>query len=1572
MLDLVRNLPPRLRNLLRAGSWSRAQRLLVGLFLPVMAIAVSVAVRSQTVAPAIPQVSLSSDPLYATASGDKPTMALALSVEWPTAGAQYIKGSNALDNSYTNTSEYLGYYDTESCYAYNDKPTETLQPSEQTTDYKRFDRTGPATSRMCADGFSGNFLNWASGSAIDMLRLSLSGGDRSIDREDLTILQRAFVPNGDPHCLWNSTSFPAKQLQRDGGGAGAYWGAIPVAMRKAAAKQDVWVANTLNQIFFGTFRGAGCGMAGVHVGNGSYTLGSNVPTVVANFTPVFQPLPSDASPACATENGICTFSGIRQVWYGSGTQWAVAAASGPIICTSRMFSNFAPDVSKACYTRPYTGTWKPTAAAKLITAGPVTRQNQSLPNDASAACATEGGTCTFDGIKEVWYGAGTHWDVAPAVGPITCYAGQVFGDPIYGVVKSCYTRNYAGPWLPSYAADPAAPGSGSSAALNSDGFFYARVKVCDQDASGALLDVRDYGAGHNFCTAYPSTKYKPTGAIQKYANSLRLAAFGYALDQTLSPEGGRYGGVLRAPMKYVGNKTFDKYGQNNTPAGGNPAAEWDARTGVFYANPDNDTTQTPAISGVINYLNKFGRTSATPGRYKDWDPVGELYYETLRYLQGLPPSPDAVSKLTPDMYDGFPIFTDWSGLDPFADRSPTSSYACLRNNIVVIGDIETHDTPNYGRFPGANLAINVPDFAASLATVASFESGTATSYEDGQGMLRTTSNPNTPNPYKFGTEMGIAGTAYWAHTHDIRGTNWTAEPSKQRPGLRTRTFTFDVNEYGNQNLAANRHYLNPFFTAAKYGGYESMPSRKDTARPYNTWGNPFMRDGGTVENNVWQDPTQPGEAATYALQSNGRAELSAFDKIFDSAGEPTFNIAGAAAQAGVLTQGTNNTIFQAQFDSTDWSGDVVAKIVSVDASNQVSLSQSPQWSAAERLRNFTDPVNNRNIVIGNAGATSSPVASAFKWNEISSVVQQALNKPDPSSAADNQGEDRLKFIRGDHSKEGNVFRNREGKSLGDIVNSGVAYSGAPNGTINSSTYPAFREDNKNRTPAVFAGANDGMMHAFNATTGDELFGYIPSWLAPKLSVLTSKDYMVNHQSYVDATPVVADAEVGTNWKTVLVGGTGAGGRGVYALDVTDPAAFSASKVMWEFTPADDIDSTDSNYSLGNVVGRPQILKFRTSATGAPPAYKWFAVVASGVNNYVPDAEGHFSSTGRPAIYLLDLAKPQGTAWSLNSNYYKISIPVDSSLSSTQPPGVLNFKAALGAQQEVTKLFVGDLHGKLWKLDFTPWGTDHWNMADLSAFHTGTQPYPLFIARSATGQVQPISAAPLLVRGSAQQSIYVAFGTGKYLEATDSASAITNSFYVVNDDGTARPDSTSGSPASAITGRGRLQGGTFNSTTGDINVPAFVWGRAASDGDTTQRSGWYLDFPSTGERQVTGTSLAGDTLIFSSLTPNPSTSASICGAGGGTGREYRLTVDTGDGASTQSTVGLLGESMAMRIASATTSTITDSTGRRHRTITTQSISQGTTGLAATSTVTQEEIAGRLSWRQIHNYRDLKTQ
>ena len=199
-------------------------------------------VRSQTTAPSIPSIGLTGAPLYSTTTGDKPTMALALSVEFPTVGQQY-------SNSYSNTNEYLGYYDAESCYEYIDIPSETSDSSKM-ADYKRFRRTGAATNRMCSNAFSGNFLNWATNSAIDMLRLALSGGDRYIDQSGLTVLQRAVLPNGDPSCFWNSSNFSAKQLTRDGGGTGKYWGAIPASLVSAAGNGDLWVSNTLNKIYF--------------------------------------------------------------------------------------------------------------------------------------------------------------------------------------------------------------------------------------------------------------------------------------------------------------------------------------------------------------------------------------------------------------------------------------------------------------------------------------------------------------------------------------------------------------------------------------------------------------------------------------------------------------------------------------------------------------------------------------------------------------------------------------------------------------------------------------------------------------------------------------------------------------------------------------------------------------------------------------------------------------------------------------------------------------------------------------------------------------------------------------------------------------------------------------------------------------------------------------------------------------------------------------------------------------------------------------------------------------------------
>jgi type IV pilus assembly protein PilY1 len=1508
------------------------QRWALWLTVPVIA-AVSFLAMGTSTAPAIPAITLSADPLYATATGDKPVLALALSVEYPTVGAQYVDPDNnnnatSDDVTYSSDREYLGYYDAESCYTYDNagtgapttdqiaaykrfirrgkaialsvpvitQPTKTTRMCwNKTTSYTKDDGTTPASSNSTNDAFSGNFLNWASSSAIDMLRLSLTGGDRVIDTSTLTVLQRAIIPDGVPINMGNSSNFPSKQLSYLGTSRAItsspaspsfvsgvpFFGAIPNTMATTAGIGDIYVANTLNRIYFGT------GKSGNNSGSfGSYTLGSSAEAS----------LPSDTT-YCADENNKCEgFSGTKDIWYGANSSWKVISSSKDIKCNN-----------------------------------------------------------------------------------------DTFGDPIEGIPKKCYYRN-AGP----------IPSSGN---LNSDRFFYARVQVCDRNPTTyALKDVRDYG----LCKKYsdgadnnPQPNYKPSGAIQKYSDQLRLAAFGYLLDQTASySSGGRYGGVLRAPIKYVGAKTFNINGVDNTVSGGNPNAEWNATTGVFNLNPDANSTVACAagsdcsasyLSGVISYVNQFGRTGSIPGRYKIYDPVGELHYETLRYLQGLPPSADAISSITTAMQDGFPVSTTWT--DPYGgDRLSTSDYSCLKSNIVVIGDINTHDG---NRLPTASAANNIPDIGGWRTVVRNFESNTSSTYTDGQGVSRTTSNPNGANgsaPSNTGTSQ-ILGSAYWAHTQDIRGTSWTnatvagtAGTTLQRPGLRVKTFTFDVNEYGGSNSASTRRSSNQLFMAGKYGGFEtdaSNPARNS----FNTKGNPFYRDDmTTADNTVWQDTdtraSRVGEANTYFLQSDARGVLSAFDDIFSRASSAARSIAGGAIQSKNLTQ-AGNTIYQGTFDTADWSGDLLAVPVTVDGSNVVTISTSNSWTAATKLSALASPATSRNIVVGNVGSTQNPVAAPFLFASIEQTLIDSLNRESPSATADGKAEDRVNYLRGDGSKEGSPFRVRNKKLLGDIINSGVAYSGAPTKSISSSTYTTFQSTNAARTPAVFVGSNDGMLHAFNATngladSGKELFAYIPSWIGPKLSALTNPSYVNNHQSYVDSPPVVAEAQLGTtdtasNWRTVLVSGTGGGGQGVFALDVTNPSTFTRDNVMWEFTHADDQD-------MGNVTGRPQILKMRTSASSATTAtYKWFAVVGSGVNNYVTDSAGLFSSTGNPALFILDLSKPAGTAWTLNTNYYKLSLPVNSTLSATKATGLINFRAALGSAREVTQIFMGDLHGNLWKLDFSRLGTTDWDITKLSPFKRGFSspftPYPLFIAKDALGNEQPITMAPSIVFGPKPDTSYLLFGTGKYLESGDKISISQQSVYMVYDNAVSGGDS---SPVvSAISGRSRLKQGTAVALTGLITVPAFTLGRATTNIDTEIiRSGWYFDFPNSGERQISSASVFGNSVIFGSLITGSAITGGSCSAGIGGGNQYTINIAGGNGSSTSSTVGIMGEPLVSELTGAVSYTVSDSTGRRTKTITSQVIQQGSSGLATGGTTTTSFLTGRLSWRQINNFQDLK--
>lgn len=1348
--------------------------------------AVSFYAISQVTAPIA--INLSAEPLYAKGLGAKPTLTLALSVEFPTVGAQYTAAPGAnIDATYAQATEYLGYYDADSCYVYVNAPAAIA--GYTTADLKRFDRSGPAVNHGCGGlAFSGNFMNWATGSAIDVLRLGLTGGDRIVDTPSLTVLQRAVLKNGS---FYNDSNFPAKQLIQ-----ALALEAVPATLIGTHAN-DIWVANCLNRVHFGTTRTGNCNAPGANS-----NLGATVP------------------------------------------------------------------------------------------------------------------------------------------------AGPLFPGP-------------------------------STAALTSDTFFYSRVAVCDS-LGGVLTDTRKYNA-ENFCIKYPNGNYKPTGNLQKYSDRLRVSAFGYLMDNTTD----RYGGVLRAPMKYVGPKTFDA---NGAPLPGlNPNIEWNDNTGVFTVNPE---TAAEGKSGVVNYLNQFGRTGATQGNYKTFDPVTELYYEAVRYVQGLDARPEATSGITAAMKDGYPAY-DNSGsaltlarTDPHAGGSPTKDYACVKNNIVVIGDVNTHfdkSVPGNTRFggaefdPGANIASNQPNFTNWTNVVAGFERKGNVGYLDGNGVARNTNAPNTnaangdnrynnlPN-FSPGNNNSylMSGIAYWGNTHDIRGTAWADQPSKQRPGMRISTYVLDVNEYGQQtNLASRRN--NQFYLASKYGGFKDKSGGK---------GNPFIDTAGLTDNSGWETAAGSNLAKNYFLSSSAVDVLKSLKDMFESIAKEGNSIAGASVSTTKITAG--GSFYTSSFDPTDWSGKVFSTPLSVTAGAINVGTATPDWEASAVLKNQAlNPTyisTTRNIIVGRSqGNTGGAAAIPFKWADVNSdsgTLKVALDKATPTSAADGKAQERLDYLRGDQSKEGAPYRARA-SLLGDIINSPAVYSKEFAKDVNTAAYKTFLTANQSRSAAVFVGANDGMLHAFNADTyladkvtlnpnrGKELFAYIPSWLEDKLSALSSPSYNSSlHQSYVDGQTAIGEALVGTDWKTVLISSTGGGGQGVFALDVSNPDSFTASNVMWEFTDRDDPD-------LGNVMGKPQVLKLRTNKkTDAIATYEWFAVVASGVNNFVNDGVGRFSSTGNPALFLLSLNKAPGAAWSLGNNYYKFVVPTTAALSTTTSPGLINFEATADLSKEVAQIYMGDLHGNMWKLDFaTANNTIALPALTFNNLIAGTSYKPLFVAKDAANNIQPISMTPSLV-GGPNNTTLVFFGTGKYLESSDNTlvPGRTQSFYAINDN--------DGTP-SYITGRDRLQAGTISASA--VTIPAFVWGRASSASDTTQRSGWYIDFIDPGERQISDATIFGQKIAFGSIIP-PQNLTDPCAGGSGNG--YVINTITGAGTVEKSTVGLLSQPIALETADAS-STTSDSTGRRTKTTTRRLLTPGSTGNKTTTTNEIEvTILGRLSWRQINNYQELK--
>ena len=563
----------------------------------------------------------------------------------------------------------------------------------------------------------------------------------------------------------------------------------------------------------------------------------------------------------------------------------------------------------------------------------------------------------------------------------------------------------------------------------------------------------------------------------------------------------------------------------------------------------------------------------------------------------------------------------------------------------------------------------------------------------------------------------------------------------------------------------------------------------------------------------------------------------------------------AVGLAGAQLTATRSFGYRTSYES-GWSGDV--KKYALDPNTGAlpidgngNPANPPVWSAGPLLDTMAAgagwDTNRRIVTINNV----TGAAVAFRFANLSGAQRSSLNAgytqaPIPTGGAV------LDYLRGDKSNEGTGsgrFRVRT-HILGDIVGSGAVPVGAPGLPYDDAGNPGyvdFARTNRSRTPTVYVGSNDGMLHALNDSAtvdaGKETWAYVPKALFTAgdpndMNILNSPQFQIGalsfrrggipnfeHEFYVNATPRVWDIDfantnpanatpyvpptTGNDWRTLLVGGLGAGARSVYALDVTTPVALtdtevavaSSNRVLWEFTDA----------NLGYVFDAPTLVKTRR--------YGWVVLVASGYNN--PGGKGF--------LYVLNPTS--------GAILKKMTTGIGSD---TEPSGLSTIRAFTASRKDpyVLQAYGGDLKGNVWRFDLSDPDSGNWRVELIAHLKDGG------------GKDQPITTGVRIEIDQISNVDRLLFvGTGKLLNRDDLAdTSVQSSLYVIKDGTRTTPDVAPSTPYSRA-------------------VLTAVDGTQVTGFSGSFGRGWYQDAPSDGSRIVTDVIADVQTVVW--VTSKPS-------------------------------------------------------------------------------------------------------
>ena len=574
--------------------------------------------------------------------------------------------------------------------------------------------------------------------------------------------------------------------------------------------------------------------------------------------------------------------------------------------------------------------------------------------------------------------------------------------------------------------------------------------------------------------------------------------------------------------------------------------------------------------------------------------------------------------------------------------------------------------------------------------------------------------------------------------------------------------------------------------------------------------------GFTADNDMLSDAAAYGQGKYYqAANSTGlnAALSSALSDITSKAGS------GGAGVASSTNLTSSSSFYQTTYDPKDWRGTI--KAFAFTSAGTVNTSTA-QWTTDTTI------VPSATAAVFQSWNTAGNAVIPLVFGSFSLAQQATLNQGLPTGIS---GNDLVEWSKG-INKAGLKVRS---VLLGDIINSPLVLASPADKTASDlsgdSGYTAYLTTKAaNMNTSLVVNANDGFVNVINAANGTRRYAYMPSSVLPSLRLIADTNYVngVSHKFLVDGQVAVFDAQAGSAWKTVAIGGTGAGGKTFYGLQLFDAAAGNVIKALWEVSAPATASTANLFNDLGYAYARPEVARL---ANG-----RWATFIAN----------GYGSNSGVAALYVLD---------ALDGSLIK-KIVIDNTETTN---GLSSVKLRVNSSNVVQAAYGGDLKGRLWKFDLSATAPDSWGVA-----FSGK---PLFT--TAGGATQPITAQPLLADNAlGGKQIFV--GTGKFNETADKTNKDLQAFYSVWDaEGGSGQITVSSLQPQAITGSFSSGSGQFLTTTqNDTTYPG--------------EKGWYLPLVYnnvlTGERVINQASIVLGRIVFTTASVDTTDPCASFGTG----------------------------------------------------------------------------------------------